>query len=255
MHQASLQAADTPVVFASDLHLTADIPARSDDFDRLADECARRGAALYLLGDVFDLWLGDDDDRAPHPRALATLRALARAGRAAHVQRGNHDLLLGERFAADAGATLMADEHVLTHHGRRLLLMHGDLLCTDDVEYLAFRAYAHSPEQQARFLAQPLSRRLEEAGAFKQRSRIHTGGAAAEIMDVTDAAVLDAAARHEATVLIHGHTHRPDDHLHAGGVERRVLSDWHRPPEVMVHDHAGFERVALPDLPGRLGSA
>ena len=150
-------------VFVSDLHLSDEAPEKVDLFLALLDCAAAEQAALYLLGDIFEIWLGDDDDSDPHPRIREGLRRFTGTGAKLYVMRGNRDFLLGERFAAETGAELLTDWHLVEVCGEQTLLTHGDLLCTRDVQYQQFRAYVRDPANQAAFLANPLVRRREIA--------------------------------------------------------------------------------------------
>ncbi|GMU43652.1 MAG: UDP-2,3-diacylglucosamine hydrolase [Lysobacterales bacterium] len=215
--------------FASDLHLTA---VEDAVFDRFSEFCGRvaadRAAALYLLGDVFEAWVGDDDDA---PLALAVtqrLRALADAGVAIFITHGNRDFLIGADFAARAGARLLAEVEIIELAGRRVALLHGDTLCTDDVEYQAVRRQLRDPRWQQQFLAQPLAARRDFAAQARAQSAAHTAMAPAEIMDVNAGAVSALQADTGADWIIHGHTHRPAVHELGSGRRRIVLGDWPR---------------------------
>jgi len=212
------------VDFISDLHLHPQGAATVAAFDRyLADSPAD---AVFLLGDIFEVWIGDD---AALPRSFeadcgARLRAASQR-RALFFQHGNRDFLVGDAFLRSAGATLVADPCTLLLHGRRWLLSHGDALCVDDTDYQRFRAEVRSPDWQSAFLARPLSERRDIARglrrASEQRKAPDTVYADADPA-LTDAWLRDAGA----DTLIHGHTHRPADHALPGGRRRIVLSDW-----------------------------
>ncbi|MCH9673270.1 MAG: UDP-2,3-diacylglucosamine diphosphatase [Gammaproteobacteria bacterium] len=225
-------------LFASDVHLSANRPQAVQRFFALLDR-AVAADALYLLGDIFDLWLGDDDDRVPHPHTLDRLAALARTT-PVYIIRGNHDFLLGSAFADRTGCTLLADPSVIELGGKRVLLMHGDTLCTEDVEYQAYREHVHRPEVQRAFLAQSLDDRLRYATDLSERSRTHTAHLAETITDVSITAVEKIVAAHQADILIHGHTHRPARHdiQRSTGTpgQRIVLSDWYALDNVLAFD-------------------
>ena len=220
-----------PTLFLSDLHLSPDRPAAVAAFHAFAAGPARDAAGVYVLGDLFDWWVGDDQMRNRFAAAVvASLAGVTGAGVPVFVGRGNRDFLLGERFARATGAVMLADFTVAEFHGVRTLLCHGDELCTDDTEYQAYRARMRAPETQARLLALPYFVRLGIAWWLRRRSGSENALKPESIMDVTDAAVVAALREHRAQRLIHGHTHRPARHAHdVDGVrrERYVLADWH----------------------------
>ncbi|MEP6940641.1 MAG: UDP-2,3-diacylglucosamine diphosphatase [Rudaea sp.] len=219
-----------PSLFISDLHLDETRPHIVDLFATLLAGPARDANALYILGDLFESWIGDDDDAALAARASAATRALSGHGVPVYFIHGNRDFLLGEGYAACAGITLLRDGSVVDLDGERTLLMHGDTLCTDDVEYLKFRAMVRDPRWQQQFLARPLAERRAYAAQARDASRMHTASARPEIMDVNPRAVADAMRAHDVRRLIHGHTHRPATHgfdLDGQRAERIVLGDWY----------------------------
>jgi len=193
---------------------------------------ARRAAALYVLGDLFDVWLGDDQLREPMAADVAAaLAELSASGVPVFLQCGNRDFLLGERFAQACRAKLLPDTVVHDLDGTRTLLMHGDLLCTDDVEYQRFRAYWKDPVRRRRLLARPYFVRRIIAAVMRFGSRRATAAKREEIMDVNSGAVVAAMREHGVTRLIHGHTHRPARHeltVDGRACERWVLADWYR---------------------------
>lgn len=220
-----------PALFVSDLHLAPSRPAAVGAFHAWARGPAREASALYVLGDLFDAWIGDEQVREPFTRAIvASLHAIADAGVPVAVMHGNRDFLLGERFARASGATMLADFTAVDLHGVRTLLCHGDELCTDDTEYQAYRARMRAPETQARLLAMPYLVRLGIAWWLRRRSGRENALKPEAIMDVAEGAVVAALRGHDARRLIHGHTHRPARHEHdVDGTrrERYVLADWH----------------------------
>ncbi|MDN3520768.1 UDP-2,3-diacylglucosamine diphosphatase [Halomonas ramblicola] len=235
----------------SDLHLHPGAPEITDGFLRWLEERARGCEALYILGDFFEAWIGDDlldlagvDPTGNADLAARVARALKRLsddGSALYLMHGNRDFLLGERFAAETGATLLPDPSVITLGGRRVLLMHGDSLCTRDTDYQAFRAQARDPQWQAGILAMPIAERIALARQLREQSGEASSNKAEDIMDVTAEEVEKAMADHGVTTLIHGHTHRPAVHeLEVAGepARRMVLGDW-RPGqgwEIAVED-------------------
>ncbi|MBA8734908.1 UDP-2,3-diacylglucosamine diphosphatase [Chromobacterium violaceum] len=212
--------------FISDLHLADDTPALNQLFlDTLA---AWRGriAALYILGDLFEYWVGDDDDSPYLAAPLAAMRDFA-AQTPLYVMRGNRDFLLGAGFEARSGARLLDDPTLIEAHGQRILLSHGDALCTDDDAYQQFRALSRSPQWQQAMLAKPLAERhaiARHARAQSEMNKQQTG--LTDISDVTETAVRELLAAHGWPTLIHGHTHRPAHHLHDAS-SRWVIQDWH----------------------------
>lgn len=236
-------------LFISDLHLATERPRIVEQFFTFLAGPARGAAALYVLGDLFEHWLGDDNVDDPLNRSVARgFAELSAAGTSVHFMHGNRDLLIGQEFAARAGAQRLDDPTLIDVHGTRTLLMHGDTLCTDDVEYLAFRAYARDPKNQTRFLAQTLPARHAEMAALRARNANAKEGKTAEIMDVNAAAVEQALRHAGYPRLIHGHTHRPARHVHTvdGHVcERWVLADWYENGSYLRCSAEGCSAVAL----------
>ena len=198
--------------------------------DFLANQ-ARNAQALYILGDLFDYWAGDDDiDDPHHSPVIAAMRALSESGCALFVMHGNRDFLMGEGFAKASGATLLPDPVLIDLHGRRALLTHGDLQCTDDKEYQAFRSKVRDPKCQQDFLALPLALRKAQIAALRSRSEQEKSYKDEAIMDVNAGAIADLLQSYDfPPLLIHGHTHRPGRHIVTveGNVsERIVLADW-----------------------------
>jgi len=223
-------------LFVSDLHLDAARPGITRLFlDFLAGQ-ARQADALYVLGDLFEAWVGDDDPGEPGATVCAALRSLAESGVPVYLMRGNRDFLFGPGIAARCGATLLPDPCVVDLHGRPTLLMHGDLLCSDDVGYQAFRRQVRDPAWQATFLAQPLEARQAFAAKARAASQAHQAGMPEAITDVSPATVEATMATHGVDRLIHGHTHRPAVHpLSIGGhsATRIVLGDWYHQGSVL----------------------
>jgi UDP-2,3-diacylglucosamine hydrolase len=218
-------------LFISDLHLTEERPAANERFIAFLEKTARSADALYILGDFFEYWIGDDDLGEPFNAVIAgLLRDLTKRGVRLSLMHGNRDFLLGERFCAATGAELLEDPIIHEVGGIKTLLMHGDTLCTDDVEYQAWRRKARDPAFQAQFLAKSLAERRLAVGQMREKSRQVVQEKTAEIMDVNDDAVREALRRHGVRRLIHGHTHRPGRHtLEVDGAraERWVLPDWY----------------------------
>jgi len=214
-------------LFISDLHLSEDRPQANEQFFRFLEEDAAGADALYVLGDLFEYWIGDEDLETPFNAVIAAfLRRLADQGTRVHVMHGNRDFLIGERFCAASSATLLSDPSIADG----VLLMHGDTLCTDDHDYQAWRRTARSAHWQREFLAKPLAERRAAVRGLREKSKEVIQAKTADIMDVNDAAVREAFRRHGVTRLIHGHTHRVGAHrLEVEGrrCERWVLPDWY----------------------------
>lgn len=231
------------VLFISDLHLEPRRPAPIRQFAAFCDRAAREAAQLYVLGDLFEAWVGDDDDDPGLEPILAALRTVAGAGVECFFMHGNRDFLVGDDFAAAAGCALLGDFETIEAHGHRVLLTHGDLLCTDDERYLQLRRTVRDPEWRADFLAKPLSERRVIAEQLRQLSKDETAGKAEQIMDVNTGAVEQAMREHGVTDLLHGHTHRPGIHrftLDDRPAQRTVLGDWYGQPTIARLDDAGI---------------
>ncbi len=237
-------------LFVSDLHLCPERPHGARLFDAFLAGPARSAAALYLLGDLFEYWLGDDDAGDPFNAAiLAALRRLSDSGVALHFMAGNRDFLVGDAFARAAGLSLVDDPQRIELNGVPTLLMHGDTLCTDDAAYLAFRAEVRAPAWQRDFLALPLAERKARIAALRLDSETEKAMKTAAIMDVNEDAVRQALAAHGCRRLIHGHTHRPAHHLLEtahGTAERWVLPDWHESGGYLLCDAAGCRLLDWP---------
>lgn len=234
----------------SDLHLDDSRPYITVLFEQLLASAEVRSAnALYILGDLVEAWIGDDDD-APLPARIATAtRAVSDAGVPVYFMAGNRDFLLGESFARRAGLTLLDDGTVHDIEGRRTLLMHGDVLCTDDSAYQAVRQQVRQPQWQAQVLGMPLDARRAFAAKAREDSRAHTGSTGETIMDVNADAVAEAMRNAGVTRLIHGHTHRPATHhfdLDGQPVERIVLGDWYEQGSLLRVSHHTIELSGLP---------
>ena len=230
-------------LFISDLHLAPERPHINETFFRFLRGTAARSEALHVLGDLFENWVGDDDLSDPFNAAIAdALAALPQAGIKLYFMQGNRDVLAADGFAARCGATLLTDPTLTDLYGTRTLLMHGDTLCTDDVEYQKFRVVARDPAFQQRFLSQTIAERKKQMADMRLKSEQHKQGQAAEIMDVAPAAVDKVLREFGYPRIIHGHTHRPARHLHAVDgrrCERWVLNDWYQQGGFLRCDAAG----------------
>ncbi|ENM1018147.1 UDP-2,3-diacylglucosamine diphosphatase [Klebsiella variicola] len=217
-------------LFIADLHLQTEEPAITAGFLRFLQGEARQADALYILGDLFEAWIGDDDPNPLHQQIASAIKAVVDAGVPCYFIHGNRDFLVGQRFARQSGMLLLAEEERLDLYGREVLIMHGDTLCTDDPGYLAFRAKVHTPWIQRLFLALPLLIRRRIAARMRADSKTANSSKSMDIMDVNPQAVVDVMERHHVQWLIHGHTHRPAVHeLQANGQPawRVVLGAWH----------------------------
>jgi UDP-2,3-diacylglucosamine hydrolase len=231
--------------FISDLHLDPSQPAITARLFHYLGGQAREASDLYVLGDLFEAWVGDDDDSELSATVATALAGCASAGVRIWFLHGNRDFLLGTAYAGRCGMSLLPEECVLEVEGVPTLLLHGDTLCTGDLAYQAFRRQARDREWQAAMLAQPLAVRRQLATAARAHSAQHAAMSAHSIMDVAPEAVAAAFARHGVQRMIHGHTHRPAVHTAAaatGTVERIVLGDWHVRGSVLAVDG---ERQAL----------
>lgn len=237
-----------PALFVSDLHLSPERPAAVDAFLRLLRGPAREAGALYMLGDLFEYWLGDDDPDAFNAGILDEIGALSRSGVPTFFMHGNRDFLLGRRAARRAGMTLLHDPTCLALFGVPTLLMHGDTLCTDDRPYQRFRARVRRPAVIRLFLLLPLAVRRRVGTALRGRSESAKREKPMAIMDVNAGAVEQALRTHGYPRLIHGHTHRPGRHLHAlegQSCERIVLADWYERGSYLRVDASGARTLEI----------
>lgn len=233
-------------LFIADLHLAAEQPATLERFLGFLRTRAPQATRLYILGDLFETWIGDDDDASPGPEVRAALRTLTRGGTACVLLRGNRDFLIGPRFRADSGCMLAREPLIAHFDGERTLLMHGDRLCSDDRAYQRFRRRVRNPLVQWAFLRQPLERRRALAADYRRRGSAATATKPAQIMDVNAETVVHIMHRYQALRLIHGHTHRPADHqltVKGRTAHRLVLADWNAERgEVLVHRPGEWRR-------------
>lgn len=224
-------------LFISDLHLSAERPAINDLFLKFLRTEARAADALYILGDLFEFWIGDEAAEFDEHRALVRgMRELADSGVPVYVLPGNRDFLLGAGFEHASHCTVLPDPTRIELYGTPLLLMHGDSLCTRDTEYMAFRKMVRDPAWQRAALAKPLAEREAIARKYREISMATTTAKKPEIMDVTPSAVYDAMRTHDVHHFIHGHTHRPAEHvftLDGTPAYRTVLGDWYEQGSVL----------------------
>jgi UDP-2,3-diacylglucosamine hydrolase len=223
-------------LFISDLHLDESRPQIVELFERFLATDARGADALYVLGDLFESWIGDDDDAPLAQRVGRALHELRDSGVPIYFTHGNRDFLLGTQYADRTGMQLLDESTVIDLQGEPTLVMHGDTLCIDDIEYQKFRALVRDSEWQRQFLAKPLAERRAFAAQARGESRKQTALKAAEIMDVNQVAVESAMRAQRVRRLIHGHTHRPATHrfeLDGQAAERIVLGDWYEQSSVL----------------------
>jgi UDP-2,3-diacylglucosamine hydrolase len=233
-------------LFISDLHLSEERPRTGKAFQRFMHDVAPRAEALYILGDLFETWAGDDDvEDAFHRQVVDAMQALSRGGTRLYLMHGNRDLLMGRQLAESCGATLLADPALISLYGKPTLLSHGDQLCTDDHAYQAGRRQVSDPAWQRQFLAQPLAARKAFIAQLRARSQNEKQKKSEEIMDVNGEAVLALLRNHSYPNLIHGHTHRPGHHvIHVDGqtCNRWVLGDWDTQANALYCDNAGITK-------------
>jgi UDP-2,3-diacylglucosamine hydrolase len=235
-------------LFISDLHLDEARPATTAHLEKFLDKVAPGADALYILGDLFEYWVGDDGLALPYPARIAARLATAARQVPTHFMHGNRDFLVAERFSRDTGVKLLADPTIVDLYGERTVLLHGDTLCTDDIEYQAFRKQVRNPNWQAATLSQPLAARVAMARGLRAKSESAKGGKAMEIMDVAPAAVEKAFADSGCRIMIHGHTHRPGRHVHrVGGRDcvRWVLADWYAKGSYLEASASGIRSVDI----------
>lgn len=243
----------TRALFISDLHLAGERPAANEQFFRFLGDEARRADALYVLGDLFEYWVGDDEltDRQGDPLAAevaAGFKALAARGVQIWIMHGNRDFLVGKGFLAACGAQALEDPSVLEMGGHRVALLHGDTLCTDDRDYQAWRRIARSAEWQRDFLSRNLVERRKTIQGLREKSKEVIAAKPAQIMDVNQEAVRDLFRHLQLRHMIHGHTHRPARHdIEVDGTrcERWVLPDWYGRGGYLALDDVGPRLVSF----------
>jgi UDP-2,3-diacylglucosamine hydrolase len=231
------------VLFISDLHLDVGEPESVERFLSFVDAEAVQAEALYILGDLFEAWIGDDDDDPRLAPILAALRRVTAAGVPCAVMHGNRDFLLGERFSATTGCRLLGDFELIDVHGETALLTHGDLLCTDDTRYMTLRATLRQPAWQRDFLRKPLLERRAIAADLRKLSATEIAAKNEYIMDVNAGTVARTMRDFGVRLLVHGHTHRPAVHrfdLDGSPATRIVLGAWHAAPSVLRWTSSGF---------------
>lgn len=239
-------------LFISDLHLAPEYPATIQAFLSFLDTYARQADALYILGDFFEVWIGDDDGSPFNQAIVNALKTITHQGVPVYFMAGNRDFLVGQNFLQQTGCRLLTDPTVIDLYGVPTLLMHGDTLCTADVKYLRFRRWVRSPLLQSFFLSFSLKLRRRIADYLRQQSQ--RSGTDIALMDTASTAVNDAIVKYKVSLLIHGHTHRPSIQyfkLNEQRVSKIVLSDWHEQGNALFCYPNGERRlVTIPNIAG-----
>lgn len=237
------------IYFISDLHISINKKEITRRFITFLTTNASEAQALYILGDLFDAWIGDDDNTPPNKQIKKTLRQLTKSGTQVYLQLGNRDFLLGEKFSHETGVVLLDDYATIDLFGVKTLLTHGDLLCTDDIPYQTFRKKSRSQSWQQNVLSKPLIIRLIAARWYRFRSHFHKRNKTQDIMDVNQQTVIDTMKKYQCFRLIHGHTHRPTIHdfnIDEKPAQRFVLADWKKDSaDVLCWDLNGYKVIPL----------
>jgi UDP-2,3-diacylglucosamine hydrolase len=235
-------------LFISDLHLEAARPEIGEQFLEFLEEEAAYEEALYILGDLFESWIGDDDPNLHYAEMKSAIRAIADSGVPVFFMHGNRDFLIGQRFAGETGVQLLPDPCKVNLYGEDVLLSHGDALCIDDVKYQEVRTVTRNPGWQAMMLKKPLAERQAIARQARADSLAHGGSLDPQISDVNQGAVEQLLRGHGVRTLLHGHTHRPAVHrflLDGAPATRIVLGDWYEQGSVVRWSADGPELSAL----------
>jgi UDP-2,3-diacylglucosamine hydrolase len=244
-------------LFISDLHLDASAPEIGEQFLQFLRTDALGAEALYILGDLFEYWIGDDDPSEYYAQLKSAIREVADCGIPVSFMRGNRDFLIGSRFAEETGATILDDPCLVNLYGQNVLLSHGDALCTDDVEYQQFRSMSRNPEWQQAMLEKSLEERHAYARQAREASMEHGSQLTEAISDVNADAVALTMREHDVNILLHGHTHRPAIHefsIDGKPATRIVLGDWYDQGSVLSWDESGYDLTAMPRQAAPSGS-
>ncbi|MCV6603943.1 MAG: UDP-2,3-diacylglucosamine diphosphatase [Porticoccaceae bacterium] len=231
-------------LFISDLHLAPERPKVTQAFYDFLTKEAQQAEALYILGDLFEAWVGDDDPSDFLAEVKTRLRKLSDSGTKLYFLHGNRDFMVGKRFARATGCTLLPQHHVIDLYGQRLLLLHGDTLCTDDIAYQKFRRKVRNPLGTWLLNRLPLKKRLQIAADWRAKSMNANSNKASNIMDVNGDEVERLFSQYRVKKMVHGHTHRPARHNHNSG-ERIVLGDWHHQGWVLKADQSSLELTSF----------
>jgi UDP-2,3-diacylglucosamine hydrolase len=236
-------------LFISDLHLEAERPEIGDQFIQFLQTEATKAEALYILGDLFEAWVGDDDPNAHYAIIKLAIRKLTDSGIPVYFMHGNRDFMIGRKFANETGVEILKDPYPVKMYGQKALLSHGDAMCTDDVQYQRVRLMTRDPDWQQSMLAKPLKERLRIAEEARRQSLEQKLNLSMDIMDVNQGAVMRTINEYGVDVLLHGHTHRPDVHTVDLGnrkAKRVVLGDWYSQGSVVRWDLRGPKLEMMP---------
>lgn len=231
-------------LFISDLHLSGERENITELFINFLDQRASNADALYILGDLFEVWPGDDMIQPDYEKSISKMKQLSNNGLPLFIMQGNRDFLMAEKLAEVSGATMIEDPAVIDLYGTPTLLMHGDTLCTDDVDYQKFRAMVRDPRWKADFFAKPNEERLAMTSKYRKISKDETAKKSMDIMDVNQQAVEKVMLEKNIPQLIHGHTHRPAIHdftIDNKNMKRIVLGDWFEQGSVLICDESGCQ--------------
>ncbi len=235
-------------IFVSDLHLDDSRPTITSLFLNFLKESATKAEALYILGDLFEVWIGDDNISSLSHQIATGLNQLRQKGTPIYLMHGNRDFLMGKEFENASGCTIIPDPTLINLYGIGTVLLHGDTLCTDDIEYMDFRTMVRNPEWQKEFLDKPLPERKDIASDLREQSKEMTLAKPMDIMDVNQQTVEEVLKKHNVQQMIHGHTHRPDTHtflLNSVTAQRIVLGDWYQNGSVLRCSHEGCKLETL----------
>lgn len=236
------------ILFISDLHLSGERENITELFIKFLEQRASDADALYILGDLFEVWLGDDMILPDYQQAISKMKQLVDSGIPLYLMHGNRDFLIRKQFAELSGAILLDDPTIINLYGTPTLLMHGDTLCTDDVEYQNFRSMVRNPVWQTEILEKTPEERLALAKNIRETSQAEMSGKSMDIMDVNQHAVETSMLEHKVNHLIHGHTHRPAIHdftVNEQQMKRIVLGDWYEQGSVLVCDEKGCQLESI----------
>ncbi len=235
-------------LFISDLHLSGERENITELFIKFLDQRASKADALYILGDLYEVWPGDDMIQPDYLSSISKLKQLADNGLPLYVMQGNRDFLMAEKFAEVSGANLIEDPTIIDLYGTPTLLMHGDTLCTDDVDYQKFRAMVRDPGWKEKFFSLPNDARLAMTSKYRKVSKVETAKKSMDIMDVNQQTVETVMQEHNIKQLIHGHTHRPAIHefsVNNEKMKRIVLGDWFEQGSVLVCNESGCQLESI----------
>lgn len=236
-------------LFISDLHLEADRPDIAEQFIKFLKTDALEADDLYILGDLFEAWVGDDDPNTHYAKIKMAIRKVVDKGIPVYFMHGNRDFMIGHQFANETGVEILPDPYPVTMYGQHTLLTHGDAMCTDDIQYQRVRQMVRNPEWQKTILAKPLKERLRIAAEARRQSLEQTINMNLNIMDVNQDEVIRVIREYKVDILVHGHTHRPDVHTIDLGnrkAKRIVLGDWYTQGSVLRWDLRGPKLEMMP---------